>query len=532
MAVRRALSIAGLSLVVAMGLFVVSPPQPSQAATALGPDFVDDYTLLDLGQPAGVPLPLGGVTIKVDDPNVLLVGGSANTANGAIYAVPIERDPVTDEVIGFAGPGTLYADAPYIDGGLAYMPGTQTLFFTAYPTHQIGQILPGQTAPARIDDLAGTGIPESVGSFVFTPVSFGGSGALRVLSFSQGGFYTLPFTPNGDGTVTLGATATPGPAVPSGAEGVVYVPDGSAAFPAPSMLIANYSNQSVSAYEVDGVGAPVLDTERPFLSGLTGVVGSYIDVLSGDFLFTSFHGGNSVTVVRGFASTEIAPMIHTAWVPTATVGSPYITAIAVTGEPMPSVVVSAGELPPGLAFDPLSRVISGVPEAPGEFSFSVTATNSAGTDTRAFNISVAPLTVVPDITTTALPDGKVGTAYEAAVAATGVPAPTFEVVSGALAPGLTLDAVTGKITGTPSEAGDFTWEVAAINSAGRDTQEFRVVIAASPVITPSPTPASSQTPSLAASGIDPTPLILAGAVGAVVIVAGAVTFLVGRRRQG
>ncbi|MGX1695175.1 putative Ig domain-containing protein [Microbacterium keratanolyticum] len=225
-------------------------------------------------------------------------------------------------------------------------------------------------------------------------------------------------------------------------------------------------------------------------------------------------------------------MVHTAWVPTATVGSPYITAIAVTGEPTPSVVVSAGELPPGLAFDPLSRVISGVPEAPGEFSFSVMATNSAGTDTRAFNISVAPLTVAPDITTTALPDGKVGTAYEAAVAATGVPAPTFEVVSGALAPGLTLDAVTGKITGTPSEAGDFTWEVAAINSAGRDTQEFRVVIAASPVITPSPTPASSQTPSLAASGIDPTPLILAGAVGALVIVAGAVTFLVGRRRQG
>ena len=125
-----------------------------------------------------------------------------------------------------------------------------------------------------------------------------------------------------------------------------------------------------------------------------------------------------------------------AWVPTATVGSPYITAIAVTGEPMPSVVVSAGELPPGLSFDPLTRVISGVPEEPGEFTFSITATNSAGSDTRAFGISVAPLTVAPDITTTALPGGKVGTAYEAAVAATGVPAPTFEVVSGALAPGL------------------------------------------------------------------------------------------------
>lgn len=529
---RRALSIAGLSLVVAMGLFVVSPPQPSQAATALGPDFVDDYTLLDLGQPAGVPLPLGGVTIKVDDPNVLLVGGSANTANGAIYAVPIERDPVTDEVIGFAGPGSFYADAPYIDGGLAYAPGTQTLFFTAYPTHQLGQILPGQTAPARIDDLAGTGIPGSVGSLAFTPASFGGAGALRVLSFSQGGFYTLPFTLNGDGTFTLGASATPGPAVPHGAEGAVYVPEGSAAFPAPSMLIANYSNHTVTAYEVDSDGAPVLATERSFLSELTGAVGSHIDVLSGDFLFTSFHGGNNVTLVRGFASAESAPVIQTASVPSGTVGTAYSTTISVTGEPLPSVVVSTGELPSGLSFDPATRVISGVPEEPGDFSFALVATNSAGTDTRSFDISVAPLTVAPEITTTVLPDGEVGVAYEATVAATGIPVPTFELVSGVLAPGLMLDAVTGKITGTPSEAGDFTWEVAAINTAGRDTHEFRVAIAAAPVITPSPTPAAPQTPSLAASGIDPAPLILAGAAGAVVIAIGAAIFLVGRRRQG
>lgn len=172
-----------------------------------------------------------------------------------------------------------------------------------------------------------------------------------------------------------------------------------------------------------------------------------------------------------------------------------------------------------------------MPEAPGEFSFSVTATNSAGTDTRAFNISVAPLTVAPEITTTALPDGKVGVAYEVAVAATGVPAPTFEVVSGALAPGLTLDAVTGKITGTPSEAGDFTWEVAAINSAGRDTQAFRMAIAAAPVVTASPTPTSPQAPALAASGIDPTPAIVAGAVGAAVIGIGTAMLVLGRRRQ-
>lgn len=525
---RRALSIVGVSLIAAVGLVVGAPAAPSHAATSLGPDFVDDYTLIDLGAPEGVPLPLGAVTIKADDPDVMLIGGSANTPSGAIYAVPLTRDPVTDEISGFAGPGTFYAGAPNIDGGLVYMPGTQTLLYTAYPSNRLGQILPGQTEPAQIDDLTSTGIPSSVGSLVFTPASFTDAGALRIMSFATGGFYTLSYSADGDGTYTLGAVATPGPAVPSGAEGAAYVPAGSAGFPAPSILVANYSQGAVTAYEVDGAGVPMLSSARPFLSELTGAVGSHIDVLSGDFLFSSFSGGNNVTLVRGFNSAEVAPMIETESVPAATVGTAYSAAITVTGDPLPTVAVSGGTLPPGLDFDPITRSITGVPDEEGTFAFTLTATNVAGVDDQEYRITVAAAAVAPVITTETLPDGAVGTAYGATIAATGAPAPVFAVIAGELPAGLTLNAATGAVTGTPAEAGTFSWQIEAVNAAGRDVRAFDITIAAVAVSSPSPV---ATAPVLASSGMASGSVIMWSMFSAVVGVAGVVLLIVSRRRR-
>src|SRR5690349_16889118 len=55
------------------------------------------------------------------------------------------------------------------------------------------------------------------------------------------------------------------------------------------------------------------------------------------------------------------------------------------------------------------------------------------------------------ITTSALPNGQVGKAYSAMLAASGGTAPmTWTLTAGALPPGLALNAQTGAITGTPS----------------------------------------------------------------------------------
>ncbi|MFO0949667.1 MAG: Ig domain-containing protein, partial [Isosphaeraceae bacterium] len=87
----------------------------------------------------------------------------------------------------------------------------------------------------------------------------------------------------------------------------------------------------------------------------------------------------------------------------------------------------------------------------------------------------------PDITSSAPPDGTVGAAYSHTVISgpdTGPPA-TFEVTSGALPDGLSLDHSSGQITGTPTTVGTFTGEITATNGlfAPDDTQAFSIEIA-------------------------------------------------------
>ena len=81
----------------------------------------------------------------------------------------------------------------------------------------------------------------------------------------------------------------------------------------------------------------------------------------------------------------------------------------------------------------------------------------------------------PAITTVALPDGKVGDAYNQTLAATGTNPITWGIEVGTLPDGLTL--VGDTIKGTPSKAGDFKFTVKATNGGGSDTKELTIKIA-------------------------------------------------------
>jgi len=149
----------------------------------------------------------------------------------------------------------------------------------------------------------------------------------------------------------------------------------------------------------------------------------------------------------------------------ATVGVPFNSPVmTVTGGTPPyTFSVSSGTLPPGLTLNTSTGAISGTPTAPGTFTIKVTDANGAMGTGCSITVNPGP----PVVTCSAINTGTVGMPFNSpALTVTGGTAPyTFSVSSGTLPAGLTLNASTGAITGTPTAPGTFTIKVTDANGA-------------------------------------------------------------------
>jgi len=84
--------------------------------------------------------------------------------------------------------------------------------------------------------------------------------------------------------------------------------------------------------------------------------------------------------------------------------------------------------------------------------------------------------VAPTITTSSLPDGALTVVYNQTLAATGTTPITWSIDSGVLPNGLSLNASTGAITGTPTAANTFNFTVRATNAGGNNDRALSIVI--------------------------------------------------------
>ena len=112
--------------------------------------------------------------------------------------------------------------------------------------------------------------------------------------------------------------------------------------------------------------------------------------------------------------------------------------------------------------------------------------DNVSADVTKLTAQFAPSSHSVTITTDTLPDGKVGEAYSQILTATGTTPIKWSISGGALPKGLTLDENTGEISGTPAAEGTASFTVKAANSAGSDTKELRITIAAADPVEPVP----------------------------------------------
>ena len=283
--------------VLAAGLVIFAAVRPSAAAT-LELEFAGDYVITDLGSVPGVPPLYGGLTLLSGDLDTLLIGGFANTASGVLHSIGLIRG-AGDHITGFSGVSAYFADAAYNDGGVVYGPGG-VLFTSRWPVNELGQLKPGSVATDKIIDLAPFGVASSHAALNFVPAGLPGAGQMKLVSWSGGQFYTAALSPDGLGTFDISSVDDEGLSLFGGPEGFVYLPGGSPGFPLDSMLVSEYSAGRIGTYAIDADGNPILATWRSFITDLSGAEGAFIDPVTGDFLFSTFGGGNRVIVVSGF----------------------------------------------------------------------------------------------------------------------------------------------------------------------------------------------------------------------------------------
>ncbi len=113
-------------------------------------------------------------------------------------------------------------------------------------------------------------------------------------------------------------------------------------------------------------------------------------------------------------------------------------------------VLSSG-LPPGLTFDGASNTFSGTPTAAGSFTTRVVGGSASKSELVMVTIEVSD-PVAPTILGADRAGGTVGRAFVFTPGGTHADGARFTISDGALPAGLTLDASTGRVSGTPTRA--------------------------------------------------------------------------------
>ncbi|HTB98951.1 MAG TPA: Ig domain-containing protein [Terracidiphilus sp.] len=203
--------------------------------------------------------------------------------------------------------------------------------------------------------------------------------------------------------------------------------------------------------------------------------------------------------------------IETTSLPDGVVGTAYSASVSAMGGKAPYTYVASG-LPSSLSIATASGTIAGTPaqNAIGAAEVTLTVTDSSSpqqTATAKMSVTIDPAKLV--LVTSSLPNGVVGSAYSSLVAASGGVTP-YKFSASGLPAGLSMNASTGAIKGTPAQSSVGTANVAVtvMDSAASPqsaSAKINIVVVASGLVIstdtlPAGTVGKAYTASLAVNG--------------------------------
>jgi hypothetical protein len=176
-------------------------------------------------------------------------------------------------------------------------------------------------------------------------------------------------------------------------------------------------------------------------------------------------------IARVAVAIRPAPLVIVTDLPGGLIDARYNVELIATGGmwPIASWTVVSGALPPGLRLVSSTLYgwtqLDGRPTMAGSYDFTLQVTTGEIRATRDYTVVIAdrPLLIV----TSTLPHADVGTPYSVFLVREGGTGPyQWNVVSGSLPEGIALSAA-GEVSGTPTSAGDSSFEVRVQDALGQ-----------------------------------------------------------------